>query len=316
MSGAGQLDRIDPTLLAAAQFAPLGLSNSTLPAIRASLDGRRADAARRMPTGAVSVRTEAVTLGSRQVAVRWYRTSPDRAAPTLVYLHSGGYVLGNLDTDHRHCLALAERARCTVVSVDYRLAPEHPFPAARDDVLGVLAALRADPGRYAVNGERLAIGGSSAGAGLAAAVALALSDTDAPALRLQLLHQPMLDPRCATASMFEFDATPAFDSGSARAAWRMYLDHDHAAATVLDRAGAAQAESLAGLPPAHVSASEIDPLRDEAIEYASRLLAAGVSTELHVYPGTCHGFALMAPEHPRSVEAVDSQVAALIRAFG
>jgi acetyl esterase len=303
------LDRLDPALAALTTLATLGLTEATLPVIRQSLDSRRAEAARALDPTPVTVTDEEVDRAGAPIRVRVYRGTTEHPAPALLYCHSGAFLLGNVDTDHARCVTLARTARCVVVSVDYRLAPEHPYPAALEDCLAVLHRLR--DGAWGADAARLAVGGNSAGAGLAAAVALRARDEGGPALRLQLLHQPMLDHRCATASMEEFVATPGFDRLSARFAWASYLG----SALPTPYASPSLAPSLAGLPPAYIACSEVDPLRDEAIAYAQELLRAGVATELHVYPGTCHGFDSYLPDHPLAVRAVAEQCAALARAL-
>ena len=140
--------------------------------------------------------------GSRPVPVRIYRGGQP-PAPAVVYCHAGGFALGNLDTDHRQCVELARRGRCTVVSVDYRLAPEHPYPAALDDAMAVLRWVAANATELGVDAARLAVAGSSAGAALAACLAHDAADGSLPAVVFQLLHQPVLDDR-DTASKAEF----------------------------------------------------------------------------------------------------------------
>ena len=306
------IERLDPELVAQSTLLQVPLSAGSLPVIRQSLDQRRAELAGTTDTGGVTVEDAAVAVDGRTVAVRVYRGTAERPAPVVVFFHSGGLVLGNLDTDHLRCLALARGAECVVVSVDYRLAPEHPFPAAHEDCLGVTDAVLADPARFGVDPARLALSGSSAGGGLAATVALSLRDRGGVQPVFQLLHQPMLDDATATPSMREFTATPGFDSVSARFSWDSYL----AGRPPTAYASPARAASSAGLPPAYVCCSDIDPLRDEAIDHARRLLEAGVPTELHVVPGTCHGFDSFAPRLALSVGETRAQADALRRAFG
>jgi acetyl esterase len=260
-----------------------------------------------------------VDLPGRSIAVRVYRADglgTDSAAPTVLFFHSGGLVLGNLDTDHARCVELARGAGCQVISVDYRLAPEHPFPAAFNDCLDLTKAVFADPTGYRADPARLVLSGSSAGGGLAAAVALRLRDESllegaGPEPLLQLLHQPMLDDSCATPSMLEFRATPGFDSESARFSWAAYLN----GAPATPYASVTRSDALVGLTPAYICCSEVDPLRDEALAYGRRLVEAGVSTELHLVPGTCHGFDSFAPGYERSAQEMGAQTAALRRAF-
>jgi acetyl esterase len=228
----------------------------------------------------------------------------------VLYCHSGAFVLGNLDTDHLQCLEFSRRADCTVVSVDYRLAPEHPYPAGLDDVLTVLRWLGDNAGALDVDVARLAVAGSSAGGALAACLAHCSADGTAPPVSFQILHQPALDDK-ATPSKEEFTATPGFDRLASRLMW----DHLGAGRPVPAAAVPANRSELAGLPDALITCSELDPLRDEAIDYARRLMRAGVPTQLHVYPGTCHGFDSLMPECELSEELFALQAAALRRAL-
>ncbi|NVI86418.1 alpha/beta hydrolase [Actinomadura sp. BRA 177] len=227
--------------------------------------------------------TEGMEIEDRTVAagvpVRIYR--PRRAHGAIIWLRGGGWILGDLDTEHPTAARIAGASGAVVISVDYRRAPEHRFPAALDDVYAVLtwaAAHTEDPGR-------IAVGGHSAGAGLAAAVALRARDEQGPPIRFQLLNQPVLDDRQETWSQRNFTDTPWQDRDTITAVWRHYLG----GAPATPYAAPARAADLSGLPPAYVSAAEFDPLRDEDIGYALRLLQAGVSVELHQWPGTFHG---------------------------
>lgn len=228
------------------------------------------------------------------VGVRIYRGGP-APAPAVVYCHAGGFALGNLDTDHRQCVELARRGRCTVMSVDYRLAPEHPYPAALDDASAVLRWAIDDAASLGVDPARVAVAGSSAGAALAACLAQRAADGSLPPVVFQLLHQPVLDDR-PTGSKSEFRTSPAFDGEGAELMWRHYLDPTAAPGA----AAPARRPEFAGLAPALITCAEIDPFRDEAIDYALRLLRAGVSAELHVFARACHGFDSLLPEWPGS----------------
>ncbi|MGO9872827.1 MAG: alpha/beta hydrolase [Acidimicrobiia bacterium] len=210
----------------------------------------------------------------------------------LLYIHGGGFVIGTIDTEEANAAALARNLGIVVVSVDYRLAPEHPYPAGLDDCSAALTWLHDRADDLAVDAARVGVYGQSAGGGLAAALALRARDRGGPAICFQFLGMPELDDRLDTASMRAFVDTPMWNRPSAVASWRHYLaglDGD-----VPYDAAPARAHDLAGLAPAYVSAMEFDPLRDEAIDYASRLLQAGVPTELHVFPGTFHGSSFVA----------------------
>jgi acetyl esterase len=214
---------------------------------------------------------------------RVYRpTGADAPLPGLLYLHGGGFCLGSVALEHAGALALCRAVGAVVVSVDYRLAPEHPYPAGLEDCYDGLRLLASLDG---VRADRLAVHGQSAGGGLAAAVALLARDRGGPALCLQSLGQPELDDRLDTPSMLAGDAMPLWSRPQARRSWELYLGGRPADAY----AAPARAEDLSGLPPAYVVTCELDPLRDEGLAYAMRLLAAGVSVELHSFPGTFHG---------------------------
>lgn len=217
------------------------------------------------------------------VPVRIYR--PRQARGAVIWLHGGGWVLGNLDTEHTWAARIATDSGAVVVSVDYRRAPEHRFPAALDDAYAVLSWTAEHAAELGVDPERIAIGGHSAGANLAAAVALRARDRQGPPIRFQLLNEAPLDDRQESWSARHFTDTPWSNRRQVAAAWRHYLGGTPASAYTAP----ARATDLAGLPPAYVAASEFDPNRDEDIDYALRLLRAGVSVELHQWPGTFHG---------------------------
>jgi acetyl esterase len=218
-----------------------------------------------------------------EVAVRIYR--PHRAQGAVVWLRGGGFVMGDLDTEHPWAARLADGADAVVFSVGYRRAPEHRFPAALDDAAAALAWTATHAADLGISPERIAVGGHSAGAGLAAAVALRARDQQGPPICFQLLNQPQLDDRQATWSARQFTDTPWMTRDKLAATWRHYLG----SAPASPYAAPARADDLSGLPPAYVATAEFDPLRDEAIAYALRLLQAGVAVELHQWPGTFHG---------------------------
>jgi len=226
------------------------------------------------------------------LAIRLYRPRQEPGPlGTLVYFHGGAFALGDLEAESALCESYAAGAGCAVLSVDYRLAPEHPYPAAFDDCMAALAFAAEHAGELGLDARRIAVGGASAGGALAAAVALAARDAGRPALTMQLLVYPVLDDRLQTASM-NLD-TPVFFRRAAESMWRNYLAGLEGEPPAY--AAPARACDLAGLPTAYVLTAESDPLRDEGIDYARRLLAAEVSVELHNYAGAVHGFDLYAP---------------------
>jgi acetyl esterase len=297
-------DRLDPALRQFA-VARTDLSASLLGVVRDSLNQRRAEATRDVNT--VGVEIENRDAGS--VPVRIYRGAP-APSPAVIYCHSGAFVLGNLDTDHRQCVEFARRGRCTVISVDYRLAPEDPYPAGLDDAAAVLAWAVDNEANLGIDASRLAVAGSSAGASLAALLAQRSAVRTAPPVVFQLLHQPVLDDR-PMPSKDEFVTTPGFDGPAVTQMWRHYSAGESVPADAVP----ARRDELAGVASTLITCSELDPLRDEAIDYALRLMWAGVATELHVFSGTCHGFDSLLPEWETSQQLFELQGTALRRAL-
>ena len=218
-----------------------------------------------------------------EVPVRIY--CPHRAHGAIVWLHGGGFVMGDLDTEHPWAVRVAGGSGAVVVSVGYRRAPEHRFPAALDDAYGVLTWVAGHAAELGIDPGRIAVGGHAAGAGLAAAVALRARDQQGPPIRFQLLSQPELDDRQQTWSARNFTGTPFMTRAKVTASWRHYLG----SAPATPYAAPARADDLSGLPAAYIATAEFDPNRDEAIGYAQRLLQAGVPVELHQWAGTFHG---------------------------
>ena len=252
--------------------------------------------------------------GAPAVPVRIY--APATSGPrcgALLWMHGGGLVLGDLDQDDTRCRHIVDRTGAVVVSVGYRLAPEAPFPAGVDDCFAALRWMHAAREELRVPADRLAVGGASAGGCLAAAVALMARDRGGPPLALQLLIYPMLDDRHATASSQVVTDPRVWSRGNSVKAWRAYLGD---AIEVSPYAAPARAHSLAGLPPAYMMVADPDLLRDENLDYARRLIAAGVPTELHLYAGTLHGFDVLAPSATISRRAVNDYIATLTRTFG
>jgi acetyl esterase len=221
--------------------------------------------------------------GDPPVRVRVYRpSSAERPGPAILYAHGGGFVLGDVKSGDAVASRLAVATNAIVVSVEYRLAPEHPYPAALDDCYAALSWTAEDA-------TKVAVAGTSAGAALAAGLTLLARDRGGPAICFQLLNVPVLDDRLETPSMTAYVDTPVWHRRNAELSWRHYLGGAEA-----DRyAAPARADDLSGLPPAFIAAAQYDPLRDEGVFYALRLLDAGVPTELHVYPGTFHGSQLV-----------------------
>lgn len=231
-------------------------------------------------------------VGSPDVRVLLYRPMKSGTLPLIVHMHGGAF-RGRADNSPATDAQLAMLG-ALVVSVDYRSVPDHTFPAAPEDCYAALCwaveALDIDPARVVVTG-------GSAGAALAAATTLMARDRSGPEIAFQALYVPVFDDRCQTRSMEQFVEAPVFGARQAREMWKAYLgpvDRTEVSAY----AAPARAESLAGLPAAFIQVGGLDPLRDEGIEYASRLMANGIDVELYCAPRQHHG----RPEDPRTAE--------------
>jgi acetyl esterase/lipase len=282
---------LDPELAAVLPSLP-DLHIHDLPGARARM--RELVAGAQRPRSAVIVADHEVAgLDGNVVPVR-VCTPPDTTGPwpALLLLHGGGFVMGDLDTNSPQAMDLCSQLDALVVIVGYRLAPEHPYPAALRDCEAVLRWVASDGGGLGVDATRIGVYGMSAGGGLAAALTLLVRDRGGPALCVQVLDAPEVDDRLDTTSMETFDGTPLWNHADAVLSWRHYLKGLDGAVPAY--AAPARADDLSGLPPAYVSVYESDPLRDEGLAYASKLLDAGVSVELHLFPGTFHRSAVIA----------------------
>jgi acetyl esterase len=248
-----------------------------------------------------------------EIPVRIYTPAGNAPFPMLVYFHGGGWVIGDLETHDRICRALANRAGCLVLSVDYRLAPEHRFPAAAEDCYAATLwtarnaeALGADP-------ARIAVGGDSAGGNLSAVVALMARDRKEPQICFQLLVYPVTDAGCDTPSYDENAEGYLLTRDAMQWFWNHYTgsggDREHLYASPL------RARSVHGTPPALVLTAEFDPLRDEGERYAALLREHGVAVTLTRYDGMIHGFFGMTTMLDQARTAMDEAAAALRRAF-
>ena len=286
--------------LAASEFGPV---HELAPAeARAQYERMvKARAIEPAPVGAVEDR--AIPGPAGDLRVRIYRPDPGAGAlPALVYYHGGGHVIGNLDTHDAVARNLCNGAGCVVVSVDYRLAPEHKFPAAAEDAYAAVRWCAAQGAEIGIDPGRIAVGGDSAGGNLAAVAALMARDAGGPAIRLQVLVYPVTDYACDTASYHTY----AVGYGMLEAqSMRWFRDHYlRGEADRLDwRAAPLRAGDLSGLPPALVLTAQCDVLHDEGEAYAHRLQAAGVDVEYRDCEGMIHGFFAMAPMVDGAVRA-------------
>ncbi len=263
------------------------------------------------PVAAVAERT--IPGPGGDLVIRIYRPDRPGPLPVLVYFFGGGWVLGTIDTSDAICRSLTNTAGCATISVGYRLAPEHKFPAAVDDCFAAVSWVASHAAELGLDPARIAVGGDSAGGNLAAAVTLLARDHGGPALAHQLLVYPNTDYRADTASRRENTDPLLFNQTSVGWYWGHYLadeaDGEHPLASPL------RATDHSGLPPATVLTAEYDPLRDEGEQYAAALMAAGVPVELTRYAGMVHGFFAMAGVLDTSTRALAHAAARLRAAF-
>ena len=227
--------------------------------------------------------------------------------PALVYLHGGGFVLGTLDGVDEVCRAIAARSGWTVLSLEYRLAPEHPYPAALEDSFDALAWLRGSALECGIDPDMIAVGGDSAGGNLAAALCLQLRDLGLPLPVAQVLVYPAVDDAFSTASWREFADAPLLTAADARWFWEQYMGPGRLRAAD-QYAAPMKAASLRGLPPALVLTAEVDPLRDDAEAYAERLRRDGVRVTSIRHSGVFHGFFTEVGVFAKTDAAIDDVV--------
>ena len=256
--------------------------------------------------------------GRPEVRVRWYRPAQGEGVlPCLVWLHGGAFIMGTLDENDGRLDRMVVELGCAVVSVDWRLAPENPYPAGLDDAETVWRRVSEDPGAFGADPDRLVVGGASAGAGLAAGLCLRLRETGVRQPALQLLVYPMLDDRELTASIRASEHPGhwgLWHLAANRMVWEAYLG-SLAGGDVPATAAPARADDLSGLPPAFFAIGDVDAFLDENLAYAGRLSNAGVPIELHVYPGVIHGGFGAVPSTPRTAQLLRDVYGALAAVF-
>ena len=247
------------------------------------------------------------------IPLRLYRPSAGGVLPVLVFFHGGGWVVGDIATHDTVCRHLASRAECAVVSVDYRLAPEHKFPAAVEDCFAATKWVADNTAALGLDPARLAVGGDSAGGNLAAVVCLLARDAGAPRIAYQLLIYPAADAAMRHDSIARFAEGYVLTRSTMRWFYEQYLRMPGDAADW--RVSPLAAPDLSGLPPAYVLTAGYDPLCDEGDEYAARLAAAGVMVEHRRFSGQIHGFVTNGKIIRAADGALDEAAAALKRAW-
>jgi len=254
--------------------------------------------------------------GAPDTGVRIYKPfNQSGTLPALLWIHGGGYIMGNVDQNDVMCKYATLAGDCVTVSVDYRLAPENPFPAPVEDCYAALKWLASHTDELGVDANRIAIGGTSAGGGLAAGLALLIRDRAEVDIISQFLIYPMIDDRNIEQASDTLPDTILWTREANLIGWRSYLGCKPGGDNVFCYAAASRAEDLTGLPPAFIAVGDLDLFAEEDVEYARRLINAGVPTELHVYPGGCHAFDGFAPDADISRQCTDDFYRALKRSL-
>ena len=285
-------DLLDPEVAKSIEVFPFDeVTAEILPSLRQSIGVE-------LPLSDAVERIDRMIPGDREVPVRVHRaTGDDGLLPCVYSIHGGGYVIRTNAMDDQLFDELCPKLGLVGVSVDYRLAPETPYPGPLEDCYEGLRWTYEHADELGIDRRCIGVMGVSAGGGLAAALTLLARERGEVPVAFQLLDSPMLDDRQITPSS-EQDGLPVWNRKSNAFGWKSYLGHLYGRDDVPSTAAPARATDLSGLPPAFVSVGAIDGFRDEDIDYALRLNQAGVPTELHVYPGPCHGFSLLARDAP------------------
>jgi len=311
---------VDPEILPMLDMFPgLDLTRESLPQMRALLKEMNAQMLAEVPEFpdiAVSEQHIPGPEGAPDVRVLVYLPkNVSSPVPALLWIHGGGYVIGDANQADPQIKTIVSTLGCAAVSVDYRLAPETPHPGPVEDCYAALKWLYVSAGDIGVDAKRMAIGGDSAGGGLAAGLALLTRDRGEVPLVFQLLIYPMLDDRTVTlADPHPFTGEFIWTPDANRFGWSALLGQEPGGPDVSPYAAAARAHQLEGLPAAYICVGTLDLFLEEDMEYARRLMRAGVSTELHVYPGAFHGFPMVVDAKVAQAHTRD-YLNALARAF-
>jgi acetyl esterase/lipase len=309
------MSRIHPDLARVARFLP---DVPSTPGVVRALQWLTRNAPVGRPRRGVTHSSRVLSGGAAAPSVRVHVYQPEalaRPAPALLWIHGGGYLIGSPQQDTSLTSYFAAELAITVVAVQYRLAPQNPYPAAVEDCYAALQWMHDEATSLGVARDRIAIGGASAGGGLTAALALLARDRDGVKPAFQLLTYPMLDDRTALRDDVDERDFRLWKQRNNRVGWRSYLAREPGAADVPIYAAAARAQSLAGLCPAWLGVGALDLFHDEDVAYARRLEADGVRCALSVIDGAFHGFDLVAPDAGVSQRFRQTQVDALRRAL-
>ena len=308
-------NRVNPELLAGLDmFQDLDLRPEYLQAMREG-------AAQMRPPATVDDSmslTDEIIVGpdSNPLPIRIYRENAiQETLPVLLWIHGGGYILGSIDDNDDLCMRFAKEAKCVVVSVDYRLAPEHPYPAPVEDCYAALKWIADHADALNIDHNRIGVAGASAGGGLTAALTLLARDRQYPSVCFQMPLYPMIDDKNNSPSTNEIKEGFVWNQKTNEAGWKMYLGELYDTENIPAYAAPARAEDYRHLPYTYTCVGQLDPFRDETLTYVTKLAQAGVDVEFHLYPGAYHGFEAINPTADISVRAMNEYVQAVKKGF-
>ena len=312
------IDQIDPEVLHTLDMYPaeryIAIGEDP-PLARAMTEAVNREMRANLPPTDVTISEITIPGPDCEIPLAIYHPPGKAPKGGLLWLHGGGYIVG-VERDDARCIEFAEVVGCAVVSVGYRLAPESIYKDSIADAFAALKWMVAQADELAIDTDRVAIGGGSAGGGLAAGLAHFNRDNHGPELAFQLLIYPMIDDTHDTPSGHADTHPTIWNRDVSFKAWRMYLGAEFGTDAVSPYAAAARATDLSNLPPACVSVGTMDLFRDENIDYAQRLMAAGIPTDLQVFAGMFHAAEMSAPEAAASIQMRQAYLSSLKRAIG
>ncbi|MCY8235396.1 alpha/beta hydrolase [Priestia endophytica] len=308
-------NRVDPALLPSLKMIQdFDLRPENLQAIRE-------DMAQLIPPAIVD---ESISLTDEKIVgpddnslqLRIYRPKfVNESLPALLWIHGGGYILGSYDGSDDLCMKFVKEANCVVVSVNYRLAPEHPYPAPLEDCYAALKWIADNAESLNIDSNRIGVAGASAGGGLTAALTLLARDRNYPSICFQMPLYPMIDDRNNTPSSNEIKEGLVWNQKRNEAGWKMYLGELYKTDNIPAYAAPARAEDYRNLPYTYTCVGQLDPFRSETLTYVSKLAEAGVDVEFHLYPGAYHGFEEITPDADISIRARNEYIKAVKNGF-
>lgn len=268
-------------------------------------------------TKTVNIEDKIITgIDDNELRIRIYKPAhQNKELPVLLWIHGGGFVLGSIEENDPLCAQVVETANCVVVSVDYRLAPEHPYPAPLEDCYSALTWIADNSTKLNIDVNRIGVAGASAGGGLTAGLTLLARDRAYPSICFQMPLYPMINDGNNTPSANEIKEGMVWNQKTNEFGWKCYLGGLHGNVNVPIYAAPARAEDYSNLPYTYTCVGQLDPFRDETIAYVTKLAQAGVDVEFHLYPGAFHGFEVLNPQSERAQQVVQEYVHAIKAGF-